>query len=374
MGQSVSYIMASKNAALYMRAAVESVLKQTHADLELIVVDDSSDDTSRAIAESYASQDSRVKVFSNEGSGVSAARNRALAAASGAWIAILDADDLIHPQRTEKLLAIAEDRQADIVADNLIRFFSARPDIAPALLIDDAAWRAQRRVSLHEYQAAALDSTSLPALGVLKPLIRRSARLTPQLRYREDLRIGEDQDLYARLMNAGAQFEYTPDAYYLYRKHVQSTSHRLARADIEAMEAAERDFLTTIEPADHEARSLSIARIKQLKARARAASALEALRGKNVPGALGALGADMQAYAKVAQSLGEAMAKRLKLGATAQAPTGAKPSTLERAYGVFRGERPSAENAAEADLAAMLTLAFADASGAPERAKEQNHV
>ena len=104
MSGKVAVMMAVYNAAAYLRAAVDSVLSQTHRDLYLIMCDDGSTDDSSAIMKEYAAQDSRViAIFNGKNLGVPATRNRMLAAApaDAEYLAVLDSDDIAHPRRLE---------------------------------------------------------------------------------------------------------------------------------------------------------------------------------------------------------------------------------------------------------------------------------
>jgi glycosyltransferase involved in cell wall biosynthesis len=91
----VSVLMPSFNYAHYLASAVESVLAQSHRNLELIITDDCSTDESREIAEQWKQKDSRVvTVFHEANTGLSGARNSGLAVASGDFVALCDADDI----------------------------------------------------------------------------------------------------------------------------------------------------------------------------------------------------------------------------------------------------------------------------------------
>ncbi len=91
----VSVLMPSFNYAQYLPRAIESVLSQSHSDLELIITDDCSTDDSRKIAEDWKQRDSRVvTVFHEVNTGLSGARNSGLAIASGDFVALCDADDI----------------------------------------------------------------------------------------------------------------------------------------------------------------------------------------------------------------------------------------------------------------------------------------
>jgi glycosyltransferase involved in cell wall biosynthesis len=93
--EKVSVLMPSFNYARYLAPAVESVLAQSHRNLELIITDDCSTDESREIAEQWKQKDSRVvTVFHEANTGLSGARNSGLAVASGDFVALCDADDI----------------------------------------------------------------------------------------------------------------------------------------------------------------------------------------------------------------------------------------------------------------------------------------
>lgn len=103
----VTVVMAVYNAAQFLHEAVASVLGQTYRDLELIVVDDASSDSSLAILE--AVDDSRVRIIRHEiNKGASLSRNDALAAAQGEFVAIMDADDVCAPTRLERQIAFLD--------------------------------------------------------------------------------------------------------------------------------------------------------------------------------------------------------------------------------------------------------------------------
>lgn len=104
----VSVVIPSYNHALYLPAAVESVLSQRGADLELIIVDDGSRDNSWALIERIARDDRRVRAMAQHNQGAHAAINVGLREARGDFLAILNSDDLFRPDRIATLLAYAE--------------------------------------------------------------------------------------------------------------------------------------------------------------------------------------------------------------------------------------------------------------------------
>ncbi|MDF1622653.1 MAG: glycosyltransferase family A protein [Pseudohongiella nitratireducens] len=103
----VSVIMPVYNASEFLHESIESVLRQTCHDLELIVINDASTDGSDSIIQELASFDSRIKyVCLSKNSGVSMARNTGISLASGSYIAFIDADDFWYPNKLSCQLAL----------------------------------------------------------------------------------------------------------------------------------------------------------------------------------------------------------------------------------------------------------------------------
>ncbi len=98
----VSAIVPAYNAELFIRDTLHSILTQTYSNLEILVVDDGSQDCTARIVEELAAQDSRVKVFRQLNKGVAAARNLAIGQSRGDYIAPIDADDIWYPEKIGK--------------------------------------------------------------------------------------------------------------------------------------------------------------------------------------------------------------------------------------------------------------------------------
>ncbi|HEX5056264.1 MAG TPA: glycosyltransferase family 2 protein [Gammaproteobacteria bacterium] len=110
---SVSIITPVHNLARYLAATVDSVRMQSFADWEMLLVDDCSTDNSVEVAENLARLDPRVKLIRlDRNSGAAVARNAAIKAAAGRYIAFLDGDDLWQPDKLEKQLAFMRQKNA----------------------------------------------------------------------------------------------------------------------------------------------------------------------------------------------------------------------------------------------------------------------
>ena len=110
----VSIIVPVYNVEQYLKRCVESILLQTHKDIEVILVDDGSKDASGAICDRYGESDIRVKVIHKSNGGLSSARNEGLKIATGSFIAFVDSDDYISSTMIEHLLNDINKYDADI--------------------------------------------------------------------------------------------------------------------------------------------------------------------------------------------------------------------------------------------------------------------
>ena len=118
VSQTVSVVIPCYNGERFIGDTLRSALAQTHAPLEVLVVDDGSKDGSAALAESFGPP---VRVIRQPNQGESVARNRGMTEAVGDWIAFLDADDAWHPEKTARQLAALG--PADIASVTNVRFF-----------------------------------------------------------------------------------------------------------------------------------------------------------------------------------------------------------------------------------------------------------
>jgi glycosyltransferase involved in cell wall biosynthesis len=112
----VSVVIPAYNAEEWIAESIESVLRQTYQDLEVILVDDGSSDRTVEIAEHILKSGRlRYQILRQENRGPSVARNRGWRAARGTWIQFLDADDLIHPRKIETQIIEGSGSAVDVI-------------------------------------------------------------------------------------------------------------------------------------------------------------------------------------------------------------------------------------------------------------------
>jgi succinoglycan biosynthesis protein ExoO len=212
---SVSVVIPALNAGDFIVHAIDSALSQGRVLHEVIVVDDGSTDDTKAVVSNTSRHDARVRLVKlpmNQGPGP--ARNAGFAAATGDWIAILDADDVYLPGRLDYLVEKAEQFNLDFAADNILFFdhtarrvsrIGIRPEMIGAVLYVDR----------YEFVKNCCGTSDAKVdFGLLKPIIRSCFLRRQNLSY-SPIRHGEDFAFCLEGLLAGGRFGVFPKAYYM---------------------------------------------------------------------------------------------------------------------------------------------------------------
>jgi succinoglycan biosynthesis protein ExoO len=232
-GDDVTVLIAAYNAAPFLSRAVNSALEQNRPPLEVLIVDDGSLDETVEVARELAARDSRIRLLClDENRGPAGARNAGIDHARGEWIAVLDADDAFLPDRLERLLKIAKESNADVVADNFIWYAAAdgsqgAPGLSPSPsveVVDKEKYVARARPFAHEAD-----------WGLLKPVFRSAFLNAHRLRYPLFSRHGEDFLLMVEVLLAGGRYILSRTPGYLYTTRSSGLSR--TRVDYETMAA-----------------------------------------------------------------------------------------------------------------------------------------
>jgi len=231
----VSILMAVRNEARFLPAALASLQRQTLQDWELVVVDDGSTDTTPAILQQAAAADARIRLIRQPPDGLVAALNRGLAGCRAGLVARMDGDDICHPRRLEEQVAFLR-RHADIdLVACRVRHFP-RPAIRGGMRAYE-----QWQNSLLEPEAIATD------IWVESPFAHpsvcyRRRRVETLGGYRERP-WAEDYDLWLRMHLAGCRFARLPGIRLFWRDRPDRLTRRSPRCTLEAFRACRLHFL-----------------------------------------------------------------------------------------------------------------------------------
>lgn len=228
----VSVIIPAYNAEKYLGECLESVCSQTVQSLEIIVVDDGSTDRTTAIATRFAETDPRLRLIRQSNAGPGPARNTAIAASRGRYLAFVDADDLLLPHALEHMLAAARRHDAPMVIARMAKGTRLLPKWVRADAEENPSSRVVDYVeclNLTLYQ-------HVIGTSMWGALMRRELFDGMQLRgiYYEDL------DLTYRLMINAGRIVLTSALVYFYRQHPSSIIHTLSRARFDVLDVVDR--------------------------------------------------------------------------------------------------------------------------------------
>ena len=231
MNPEVSIIIPTYNSEAYITQALQSVFNQSYGNWEIIMVDNASGDSTVRLARRF--RDKRLKIVENiSNRGVSYSRNRGIKEAKGKWIALLDSDDWYAPQRLEKLLSVASQQEADLIADDLLLIEDGQKRHWSSLLRENGSPTSSSVELIDAVKFVVSDRLpSITAkrnwsLGYTKPLIKREFLLRNNIWYREDVKVGEDFILYLQCLRQKAKFYLVTSPYYYYRTREVSLSTR----------------------------------------------------------------------------------------------------------------------------------------------------
>ena len=123
MNELISIVVPVYNVEKYLGTCVESILKQTYSNIEVILVDDGSTDCSGKMCDHYMGQDERIKVIHKKNGGLSDARNKGIIQAEGEYITFIDSDDVVSSDYVEYLYNILEENDGDIAICNPVHCY-----------------------------------------------------------------------------------------------------------------------------------------------------------------------------------------------------------------------------------------------------------
>lgn len=226
MSDMVSVIVPVYNVEKYIEECLRSIQAQTYDNLEIIVIDDGSTDSSPLICDKYKNSDNRFKVFHCTNSGVSTARNIGITKSTGEWIMFLDADDYLDETAIEKLISIANEEDADVASCSF--FYKFVNKCIPFQGSDTQQYYNSKNLFVHDMliypdKARAYDPTCLVPWG---KIIRKNVIAKNQLKYSTELFLHEDAlfNIQLFLKTNKKAVIYEPLVYYRQRNNSSSKS------------------------------------------------------------------------------------------------------------------------------------------------------
>lgn len=227
----ISVIIPVYNVEPYLRRCLDSVIGQTYANLEILLVDDGSTDGSSVVCDEYKEMDSRILVIHKENGGVSSARNAGLEAATGDWIGFVDADDCVETDLYEYLYGLAEKYGADVAQ---CAMYAEGKETTEVLFSTQSG-----------SDCYGLSSESLVSFSnsVCNKLYRADS--IEGVRFGSDYPIGEDYLFNAEVIVRTERFVFGAEAKYRYMLWDDSASH--AEPTLRALESIRRTSLLAVE-------------------------------------------------------------------------------------------------------------------------------
>lgn len=222
----VSIIVPVYNVETYLRSCVDSVLTQALRDLEVLLIDDGSTDSSGAICDFYAEKDSRVRTIHTRNAGAAAARNTGLSVATGEFIAFADSDDWIDPDMYETMVKVAQERSCDLVICDCLKEYGNISHIYTHDL-PGGFYDSETKVSRYFPQLLMPDTMEYPVtISNCLLLIRRELIMKYQLSFPERIRFSEDLLFGAEVGYYAQSMVYLKGyAPYHYRQNPDSVTH-----------------------------------------------------------------------------------------------------------------------------------------------------
>lgn len=227
----VSIIIPAYNVEKYLRECLDSALGQTFSDIEVIVVDDGSTDSTPEIIREYAARDARVKCVSQPNGGLSAARNSGLDVASGEWVVFLDSDDILSPTAVSKLVKTAEQIGAHYVEGRWMQGTDS----------SRISWSDGSSGALTVYDAEPYMTKVLYQDGVTPSVCGKlfARSLFDGLRFRPGI-LYEDLDLFYLLAEKADKIAVTEQCMYFYRSNPVGLTGRFSPRRFDVLDVTRR--------------------------------------------------------------------------------------------------------------------------------------
>ncbi len=215
ISKKISVIVPVYNCEKYIEQCLLSIINQTHKNLEVVVINDGSTDNSLKIISSIAAKDDRIKVHAHKKLGLSVARNRGLAHATGDFISFIDADDYVQLDMFEKMLEPTKARDVDIVC---CTFNAVNEDgrYIKSYKISNKSFEIDIQRDGHVYYNMYIDGP-FGIYNVTNKLFNRRLIVENSVLFNPARNIGEDFEFSLDFAQYANKFVFLPESLYNYR-------------------------------------------------------------------------------------------------------------------------------------------------------------
>lgn len=213
----VTILVPAYNAEIYLSQCLASIVNQTYPYLQVVVVDDGSEDNTLAIAQQFAKEYSFVEVYHQANSGVATARNKLISLAKGDYILFVDSDDWIESNMIEDMMRLRSRHNVDIVTCNCYMEYKNSTTLCH-FVKEDFLLKGRKNILkailIHKILTGSLCNKILPR------------RFYEGLSFRSDIWYGEDcLFLWQALLQRAESIYLSSECYYHYRMNESSVSH-----------------------------------------------------------------------------------------------------------------------------------------------------
>ena len=243
MNKLVSIIVPVYNSVAFLDKCIQSITNQTYKNIELILVNDGSPDTSGEVCDKYASIDSRIKVLHKENGGLVTSRKAGISLATGEYVLYVDGDDWIEPELIQRYMEQVVQHDADIVVSSHKVNLEGRIEVLTNTLPPGVYDRNRLIVEVYPKMIC---TGKFSQFGIFSyswgKLYRREILVDNQQRVTEGITIGEDAlCLYPTLLDAN-MLVILDEPYYHYRQRADSLIKTLRTIKISKMEKVYTDL------------------------------------------------------------------------------------------------------------------------------------
>lgn len=215
----LSVIVPVYNAEKYMDQCIESIVKQTYKDLEIILVNDGSTDKSGEMCDVWAAKDNRIKVIHKENGGVSTARNAGLDVATGDYVAFVDSDDTLLITAYEKSIKEIQQHNLDLL---IFGYETVFPDYSVQKYMDCTMFtRYEYKENISKYISSKVGFAS-----TCHKIYRTDIINMFKIHFDEDIKINEDGIFNCQYFTHCHYIKCIPDIFYFYNRYAANSTDK----------------------------------------------------------------------------------------------------------------------------------------------------